>query len=179
MPCEEFRYTPTLSAFEETTFEESQAPGFVIVTKETVELFSNPAHVFICHTCIKRFPTALSLPVTTSSQTFSSQHLRIVVKSVGVDSDVPYPDIAQFSCFSVFKEGRHARGRDQMAKEDAHNFPNIPSQIDIEPSQKHTEQLRKEMAEDILTISEFNKANKCFMCATDKEPGCGPKTDWE
>ncbi|XP_036817981.1 uncharacterized protein wu:fc27b11 isoform X2 [Oncorhynchus mykiss] len=66
----------------------------------------------------------------------------------------------------------------QMAKEVAQNFPNIHSQIDKEPSQKHMEQLRKEMAEDILKMSEFNKANNCFMCATDKEPGCGPKTDW-
>ncbi|KAM9443405.1 uncharacterized protein ACWYII_014968 isoform 1-T1 [Salvelinus alpinus] len=45
--------------------------------------------------------------------------------------------------------------------------------------QKHMEQLQKEMAEDILKMSEFNKANNCFMCATDKEPGCGPKTDWD
>ncbi|XP_036817980.1 uncharacterized protein wu:fc27b11 isoform X1 [Oncorhynchus mykiss] len=41
----------------------------------------------------------------------------------------------------------------QMAKEVAQNFPNIHSQIDKEPSQKHMEQLRKEMAEDILKMS--------------------------
>ena len=40
-----------------------------------------------------------------------------------------------------------------MAKEVAQNFPNIHSQIDKEPSQKHMEQLRKEMAEDILKMS--------------------------
>jgi hypothetical protein len=40
-----------------------------------------------------------------------------------------------------------------MTKEVAQNFPNIPSQIDMEPSQKHMEQLQKEMAEDILKIS--------------------------
>ncbi|XP_055793403.1 uncharacterized protein wu:fc27b11 [Salvelinus fontinalis] len=51
----------------------------------------------------------------------------------------------------------------QMAKEVAQNLPNIHSQIDMEPSQKQMEQLRKEMAEDILKMSEFNKANNCFM----------------
>ncbi|XP_042185995.1 uncharacterized protein wu:fc27b11 [Oncorhynchus tshawytscha] len=49
----------------------------------------------------------------------------------------------------------------QMAKEAQQNFSNIPSQTDIETSQKHMEQLRKEMAEDILKMSEFNKAALC------------------
>ncbi|XP_073688579.1 uncharacterized protein [Garra rufa] len=66
----------------------------------------------------------------------------------------------------------------QMAKAVVQNFPEISKPLNIPPSLIHMEQIRKEMAEEIVTSSVFRKSHCCALCACTKPAGGGLTTDW-
>ncbi len=65
----------------ESLIKTAQIPGHLIESKPAVTS-SFPADIFVCHWYFCPSPAPFSLPVTASSQTLSTQNLRMVLKSL-------------------------------------------------------------------------------------------------